>query len=1064
MSVRLWIGPATAVLLSAAAVAASSQSVTFGGPLLSGVTDPGGVITSSPLLNISAPGGLATNRLGLFYITDSTGNAVWTYMPAPNGVPVYSKLAFSGLNQPAGVAVDNSGDVYVADSKNNRIIELTASGTQKVLVSSAPYPVGVAVDAAGNIFYSTIGPGQAGAVYKLSVGSSVPVQFGSGYDIPLGLAVDSSGNLFVADSQNDRIVKVTANGTQSLVLSGLNDPRNVAVDNQSNLFTDGPSGNPIEVKAGSTEEVPVLNNIIGPYNGLVVDGSGNVFAVSGLTPTFYQSSTEVIDLPQANVCGPGDSAGTACSSTISLEFWIWSSVNLGAPRVLTQGVTGLDFTDAGSSQYSVQHNIALPCTAGAITLPANGYQRCSVTVQFAPLAPGVRTGAVQIVDNSGNILVQLLLRAVAMGPQIQIAAEGASTITNIIPVNGLSNYPGAVAVDAAGNLYVTDSQISGPPFTTSIHKIAAGGSQTELPISNVFQPGRVEIDGAGNLYLPAGYGDFVFPPQGSTAATPPVTLLNNLHGITQGLALDGRGNAVLVDANVGLGTTALYRAGLDSSLTQISTWKGQLADIIDDPWLATVDTGGTFDASIASAGRYLEEIYAPEQTINQFLDLESLSVNFNVPYGSGTLALNPAGAIYFTTGFGVYDTKGRTIYDGGVGVFTVDAAGNLFVLGELPGNANMSLFEVPSIQQPFAFASTEAGTTSAAQVFTVSNRGNASMSINSIGVSGPFALAGDTTCSTSAPVGPGSSCTISVTFNPTSAGAASGTLNVAAAGLGTPHFILTGTGTAPLAATMTTLSATPNPANAGAAVTFTIAVAASGETPTGTLSIDDGATSLAQLSLSAGASTFTSSSLSPGTHSITAVYAGDATNQGSTSSPLMLTIAPISAAVTPSTPTTVSAGASVTASVSITAAASYAGSVNLGCAVTYLGQGRDANPPACSLNPASITLTAGSTGTATLTVATTAPSSANLKPLASTVAWAGTGLAGFLLLFARRRARLLLALVAAIVFQAGLNGCGSTPAPNHPANRGTATGTYTVSISSTAGTVTTNQSFNITVQ
>ena len=75
-----------------------------------------------------------------------------------------------GLNGPYGVAVDAAGDVFIADSSNNRVVEVTPSGTQTTVL-------------------------------------------GTGLNFPVGVAVDSSGDLFVTDTDNNRVVEVTPSGT-----------------------------------------------------------------------------------------------------------------------------------------------------------------------------------------------------------------------------------------------------------------------------------------------------------------------------------------------------------------------------------------------------------------------------------------------------------------------------------------------------------------------------------------------------------------------------------------------------------------------------------------------------------------------------------------------------------------------------------------------------------------------------------------------------------------------------------------------------------------------------------
>jgi DNA-binding beta-propeller fold protein YncE len=96
----------------------------------------------------------------------------------------------------------------------------------------------------------------------------------------------------------------------------------------------------------------------------------------------------------------------------------------------------------------------------------------------------------------------------------------------------------------------------------------------------------------------------------------------------------------------------------------------------------------------------------------------------------------------------------------------------------------------------------------------------------------------------------------------------------------------------PLATTSTSVSSSVNPSSAGQSVTFTAAVGRGSATavPSGSVTFEDGSTTLGTGTLSGANASFTTSSLSVGTHAISAVYSGDSNFAGSTSSPLSQTV------------------------------------------------------------------------------------------------------------------------------------------------------------------------------
>ena len=189
----------------------------------------------------------------------------------------------------------------------------------------------------------------------------------------------------------------------------------------------------------------------------------------------------------ANVCPAGQTTPAPCSETFTLSFNIPAGTTIASVSILTTGVPNLDFQAQASDTSTT---LCTPQTYPSATT-------CTVDVTFAPLYPGTRTGAVQILDGSGKVLAETNIYGIGLGPAIAFSPANQSSLTGGPGFN--FGQPASVAIDGAGNLFVADFGKD-----AVYEMLAASGYTTVNTLGGGFAfggPAGVALDGAGNLFV-----------------------------------------------------------------------------------------------------------------------------------------------------------------------------------------------------------------------------------------------------------------------------------------------------------------------------------------------------------------------------------------------------------------------------------------------------------------------------------------------------------------------------------------------------------------------------------
>ena len=1007
-----------------------------------------GTVLDTGSVPLNHPRGVVVDSGGNVYVADTAHNQIVKVTPAGVASALVITGLTTGLSAPEGVALDGSGNLYIADTGNNRIVMVTSAGAGSALDLGGVTlisPRGVAIDASGNLYFADTGNNR---IVKLPSGGSAALLsitgLGTALSSPVGLAVDIPGNLYIGDSGNNRVVKVTTGGAGStLSISGLGTalsaPIGVAVDPFANVYiADAGNNRVVEVTPGGAGSVLSTGSLtLNTPDAVGVDVSGQVYAAD-------TSNSRVVVLMTAAV-GFGElQVGALSGASLTLPFTINSATTLGSVQALTLGASSLDFTlGAGTT-----------CTNGTTNTT------CNVAVQFLPLASGLRRGGLALFDQSSTLLAVVPVYGTGGAPLAVLSPGTAATVST----GGVSlNYPYQVAVDGAGNMYV--SNYNG----NNVVKIAAGGGSASVVSTGgltLNEAAGVAVDGAGNLYI-ADYGNDRIVLVKSTGAVSVLTITGLATGINQptGLAFDGAGNLYIADwgnSRVVIVTPAGAGHVLATGSYSLNQYgvTGVAVDPSGNVYIA--DRYGNHVVKVAPSGA---------ASLVTVTGLTLSSPQGVATDGNGNLYIADSGhrrIVEVTTSgsASIVQTPGQTLATSVYGV-TVDASGNVYAADW----TNNRVLKVTGTGAVLSFANTPMGVTSSdsPKTATVTNLGNEALafSANPSYTTNFSENSSDTNlCTATTSLDPGEACDVSVLFTPHAIGSLSANVVVTNNHLNgtnaTQSVAVSGTGGK--ASPSVTLDSSANPAFVSSTVTLTATVSSSSGSPTGSVDFYDGATLLGSGTLASGTATYVPSNLVPGTHSITVVYSGDSNYSTVTSSALSQVVSDLTLAL--------ASGGSSTATISPGETATYhltigpsAGSV-LPAAVTVSASGGPAG------STITITPQAIATGAAATNVTVTVQVPSATAVVRRSNVWAvglWVPLIGMLALpFGIERGRLFLkrahfvVLLSIVVVSTGtILGCGGTPRSTPPTQQPT---NYTITVTASSGSVSHSTPLTLTVQ
>jgi sugar lactone lactonase YvrE len=589
----------------------------------------GDVDANGAAAKFTYPQGLAVDQSGFVWVADTSNHKIRRIVGAAATVTTFAGNGFAGssdgtgtsasFNFPFDVAVDANGDLWVADSSNNEIRKVTREG--------------VVTTVAGVSFES----GSAD-------GSGTDARF----DRPWGLEVAPNGDVWVADSRNNKIRKVTVTGVVSTIAgsgsygtrdgvatqarfafpTGLGFDRNgiaYVADRESQAVRKIPTSSlTVTTSAGSAPSSGTVDGLglearlFFPGHA-IADTTGNVYFVDS-AHTIRKFTPDGVVTTIAGLAGtPGSADGTGVTARFNYP----------------SGIT-LDTTGNLWVADTFNHTIRKITPSGVVTTVAGA-------VGVAGKADGIGSQARfnypwgLAFDNTGNLIIadtyNHLVRVMdPSGIVTAYAGSGTKGSLDSSAHNASFNFPIAVAADAARNVYVVDygnSAIrkitaSGTVLTLAGNAATSGAEDGSGSSAHFSAPYALALDANGNIFV-ADSGNHeirkVTPSGAVTTIVGRSGSPGNVDGtggaarlfFPEGIAVDARGRVVVVDTyNHGLRVAAIALPTIQAFLANPETVKAGTSTTLT--WATTDASSVTITPSVGSVAANGSVVVVPTQT------------------------------------------------------------------------------------------------------------------------------------------------------------------------------------------------------------------------------------------------------------------------------------------------------------------------------------------------------------------------------------------------------------------------------------------------------------------
>ena len=598
--------------------------------------------------SLNFPAGVALNTSGDMFIADTFNQRIREvtadgiiHTAAGNGTAEYSgdggRATNAGLFLPFAVSVDASGDFIIGDTNNNRIRKVTTTGIIDTAAGDGfrgysgdggpaksaqiNNPVGTAVDASGNLFIADTDNNRIRKVTPLGIISTVAGTGKAGYSgdgaaaasaelyFPTGVAVDAGGDLFIADSGNSVIRKVTPDGTIATV----------AGNGKFGYSGDG----------GLATNAALNLNSGAAYDGIALDAAGDLFIADSFNNRIRMVTPGGIisTVAGSGVLGFYGDGGLATNAAfyhpaaVSVDaagnLFIADTFNhrirevLAMPPTATVSPLQLQFSAASGGAPSTPQTLSVESPVDGVSFSTT----VPVEASWLQLNPsnGTSPRLIQVIANPAGLAPMTYQATITISTPFANPRSTAVTVTFTVT----AALPAALSIDKASLSFPFPQRGSARSQTITVSNTGSGALQFTATATTVSGGQWLSIAPASGQAIPGSPATLVVTanPSGLSVGTysgqaiiaagaqsQTIPVTMTISKLTQAILLSQSGVSFL--AVQGGGVVPAQSFGVQNIGTGVVNWSASTSTLFGGPdWLKVTPASGSSDAAASTSPR-----------------------------------------------------------------------------------------------------------------------------------------------------------------------------------------------------------------------------------------------------------------------------------------------------------------------------------------------------------------------------------------------------------------------------------------------------------------------------